>query len=110
MRINRLLVAAALAFVIAGFAVPAWAVPADKRAASKDCRGADVRAVRVDHALCAQGQPSARFDGVPSAHLESAAGRSFNMQWLVLAALAGVMIAGVVIVVGGRRRPSSALQ
>jgi hypothetical protein len=108
MRINRLLAAAALSLVIAGFAIPAWAVPADKgAAASKDCRGADVRAVRVDDALCSQRATIARFDSVPSAHLESAAGPGFNMQWLVFAALAGVVIAGVVIVIGGRRRPSA---
>jgi hypothetical protein len=110
MRINRLLAAAALSLVIAGFAVPAWAVPADKGAASNDCRGADVRAVRVDDALCIQGATIARFDGVPSAHLESDASRDFNVQWPMLGALAGVVIAGVVIVVAGRRRPSSALQ
>jgi hypothetical protein len=105
MRFSRLIAAAALSLVIAGAAVPASAVPADKGAASKDCRGADVRGVRVDQALCAQRTTIERPDIVPREQSGSAAARGFNVQWLALAALAGVVFA-----VAGRRRPSGELQ
>jgi hypothetical protein len=104
MRINKFLATAALSLALAGLAVPAAAVPADKGSASKDCTGADVRAVRVDRALCTEGGAVATSDRVQSGRSKSAPSSGYHLQWPALGALGAIAIAGALVAI---RQPQS---